>query len=78
MVNVYDHLFLKTVHQEYIMPDLKITQLKNSKFSSENYHKIKIKKTNDPRSYRIDSKLLNTGFKPNKNIFNAIFEIKKI
>ena len=40
--------------------------------------KIKVKKTNDPRSYRMNStKLLNTGFKPRKNIFDAIYEIRK-
>jgi nucleoside-diphosphate-sugar epimerase len=38
--------------------------------------KIKIKPSNDPRSYRINSdKLLNTGFKPTKTVENAIQEM---
>ena len=38
--------------------------------------KIIVKPSNDPRSYRIDSsKLLNTGFKPMKNVKDAIKEI---
>ena len=33
----------------------------------------------DIRSYRLSSKkLLNIGFKPNKSIFDAILEIKKL
>jgi nucleoside-diphosphate-sugar epimerase len=39
--------------------------------------KINIVSSNDPRSYRINSdKLLATGFKPKKNVINAIDEIK--
>ena len=38
---------------------------------------IKIKKSNDPRSYRLDSsKILKAGFKPKKKISDAIEEIK--
>ena len=38
--------------------------------------KIKILKSNDPRSYRLDSsKLLKTGFKPKKNVDFAISEL---
>jgi nucleoside-diphosphate-sugar epimerase len=38
--------------------------------------KIKILKSNDPRSYRLDSsKLLKTGFKPKKNVDFAILEL---
>jgi nucleoside-diphosphate-sugar epimerase len=38
--------------------------------------KIKILKSNDPRSYRVDSsKLLKTGFKPKKNVNFAIREL---
>ncbi len=38
--------------------------------------KIKILKSNDPRSYRVDSsKLLKTGFKPKKNVNFAIKEL---
>ena len=38
--------------------------------------KIKILESNDPRSYRQDSKkLLSTGFIPKKTIHNAIVEI---
>ena len=37
---------------------------------------IKVKDSNDPRSYRQDStKLINTGFKPKKNISKAIDEM---
>jgi nucleoside-diphosphate-sugar epimerase len=39
---------------------------------------IKISKSNDPRSYRLDStKLLSTGFAPVKNVSSAIQEIKE-
>jgi nucleoside-diphosphate-sugar epimerase len=38
--------------------------------------KIKILKSNDPRSYRLNSsKLLKTGFKPKKNVDFAISEL---
>ena len=38
--------------------------------------KIKITESNDPRSYRQDStKLLNTGFKPEYSVSDAIKEI---
>jgi len=38
--------------------------------------KIKILKSNDPRSYRLDSsKLLKTGFKPKKNVDFAVSEL---
>ncbi|MBI5447649.1 MAG: SDR family oxidoreductase [Gammaproteobacteria bacterium] len=37
---------------------------------------IKITESNDPRSYRLDSKkLLQTGFQPKKKVENAIYEI---
>ena len=40
--------------------------------------KLKILKSNDPRSYRLDSsKLLSTGFKPKKNVDVAIKEMIK-
>ena len=40
--------------------------------------KLKISKSNDPRSYRIDSsKLLSTGFRPKKNVTVAIKEMIK-
>jgi len=39
---------------------------------------IKVSKSNDPRSYRLDSsKLLSTGFAPVKNVMSAIQEIKE-
>ncbi len=39
--------------------------------------KILIKPSNDPRSYRQNSdRILKKGFKPKKNIADAIFEIK--
>lgn len=39
--------------------------------------KIKVLPSNDPRSYRINSdKLLSTGFKPKKNVSDAIDEIR--
>ncbi len=80
MVNVYDHLFFKNCPSGIYnagFENYSIKKIANS-VAKITKAKIKIKKTNDPRSYRIDSsKLLNTGFKPNKNIFNAIFEIKK-
>ena len=38
--------------------------------------KIKVKKSNDPRSYRVNSdKLLGTGFRPSKSVSDAIDEI---
>lgn len=38
--------------------------------------KISVTESNDPRSYRLNSdKLLNTGFKPKKNVKDAIVEI---
>ena len=42
--------------------------------------KLKIIKSSvDPRSYRLNSeKLLKTGFRPKKNIMNAIMELKKL
>lgn len=40
--------------------------------------RIKVSKSNDPRSYRLDStKLLSTGFAPVKNVTSAIQEIKE-
>lgn len=39
---------------------------------------IKILKSNDPRSYRMNSeKLLNTGFKPKYNFIDAIYDLKQ-
>lgn len=41
--------------------------------------KIKVIKSNDPRSYRIDStKILNSGFVPTKNVLDSILQIKKL
>ena len=38
--------------------------------------KISIKKSNDPRSYRLDSsKIVSKGFKPRKNVDTAIHEL---
>ena len=38
--------------------------------------KISIKKSNDPRSYRLDSsKIISKGFKPRKNVDTAIYEL---
>ena len=40
--------------------------------------KLKILKSNDPRSYRLDSsKLLSKGYKPKKNVSIAINEMIK-
>ena len=51
---------------------LDIAKLIQSKIDCD----IEIKESNDPRSYRLDSsKLINSGFKPNYKINNAIDEI---
>ncbi len=51
---------------------LNIAQLIAGKLNTE----IEIKQSNDPRSYRINSdKLIKTGFKPKKNVENAIDEL---
>ena len=51
---------------------LEIAKIIQSKINCE----IEIKHSNDPRSYRQDSsKLLETGFKPKKNVSIAIDEI---
>ncbi len=53
-----------------ILDIAKIIQSKNSMW------KLNVSKSNDPRSYRLDSsKLLSTGFKPKKNVEIAIEEI---
>ena len=53
---------------------LDIAKLIQSKIDCD----IEIKKSNDPRSYRLDSsKLINTGFTPKYKINNAIDEIIK-
>ena len=52
-----------------------------AKIVSKKIHcNIEIKKnTSDPRSYRLDSsKLLKIGFKPKKNLTNAIEELKNL
>ena len=80
MVKVYDHLLFKNCptgiynagFENYSIKKIADSVAKITKAS------IVVKKNNDPRSYRIDSsKLLRTGFKPNKNIFYAINEIKE-
>ena len=54
------------------MAIIDIAKLIQSKINCD----IKVEKSNDPRSYRQDSsKLINTGFKPSKNISIAIDEM---
>lgn len=79
MVGVYDHLFFKNSKPGIYNAGFenfsisKIAKYVQNKINS----KINIKKTNDPRSYRIDSsKLIESGFKPKKSISDAISEIK--
>ncbi len=80
MVKVYDHLLFKNCPTGIYnagFENYSINKIANS-VAKITMAKIKVKKTNDPRSYRIDSsKLLNTGFKPRKSIFDAIYEIKR-
>ncbi len=80
MIKVYDHLLYKNCATGIYnagFENYSISKIANS-VAKITKAKIKIKKTRDPRSYRIDSsKLLKTGFKPGKNIFDAIFEIKE-
>lgn len=55
--------------------NLKIIEIAK-KIQKKTLCKIKILKSNDPRSYRLSSdKLLKTGYRPKKNVENAIDEI---
>ena len=79
MVRVYEHfLYSKNLESGCYnagfenISVLQIAELVAKRFNS----KIQIQQSNDPRSYRQDSrKLLSTGFSPSKTVANAIEEI---
>jgi nucleoside-diphosphate-sugar epimerase len=79
MVRVYEH-FLYAINLEsgcYNAGFENISVLEIAELVSERFNsKIQIQQSNDPRSYRQDSrKLLSTGFSPAKTVANAIEEI---
>jgi nucleoside-diphosphate-sugar epimerase len=79
MASVYKH-FLNSIHLQsgtYNAGFENITVLEIAKMvAGEMQVDIEIKPSNDPRSYRQDStKLLNSGFSPQKGVLDAIDEI---
>jgi len=80
MVNVYSHFInnskLPSGQYNAGFENLTILEIAN-KIASEIGAEIKVKSSNDPRSYRLDStKLLNTGFEPTYGISDAIADLK--
>lgn len=80
MIRVYEHFIKEDIVPGIYNAGFENISLKDlsKKISTIIPCKIKIKKVNDPRSYRINSaKLLRTGFVPKYSVADAINEIKK-
>jgi nucleoside-diphosphate-sugar epimerase len=79
MIRVYEHFIKEDIVPGIYNAGFENISLKDlsKKISTIIPCKIKIKKVNDPRSYRINStKLLRTGFVPKYSVADAINEIK--
>ena len=79
MCRVYDHLICKKIKPDIYnagFENLKVITIAREIKKNFNNLKIKVSKSNDIRSYRLDSsKIISTGFKP---LFNVDYAIKEL